>query len=122
MFKRQAGVKYNAKKTEVDGIRFMSSLEARFYTYFKQNKDIKIIKLQPKFLLQSKCNYFWEKIREINYLADFKIDVLWDIYILDIKGFSTTDFKLKAKMFKYKYPDERLLIVKSIKELESIIY
>ena len=122
MFKRQAGVKYNAKKVEIDGIRFMSGLEARFYTYFKQNKDIKIIKLQPKFLLQPKCNYFWEKIREINYIADFKIDVLWDIYILDIKGFSKIDFKLKAKMFKYKYPDERLLIVKSIKELESIIY
>ena len=44
--------KYRAKKTEIDGIKFSSLLESRFYNWFKSN-NIEIIELQPRYELQS---------------------------------------------------------------------
>ena len=122
MFKRN-WEKYNAVKTIIDWIKFSSKLEARFYNYFKQKEGIEILELQPTFILQPKFKYNWINIREIKYIADFKINVNWDIYIVDSKWFKTSDFKIKEKMFKYKFWWENiLLVVKSIKELEKIIF
>ena len=122
MFKRN-WEKYNAQKTIIDWIKFASKLESRFYEYLKKHKDIKILELQPKYLLQPKFTYNWKTIRELNYVADFKIEVFWDIYILDSKWFETADFKIKKKLWLFKYWNENtLLICKSIKELEKILF
>ena len=122
MFKRN-WTKFNANKINIDWIVFSSKLESRFYEYFKNHKDINILELQPKYLLQPSFKYNWKTIREINYVADFKIEVFGDIYIVDSKWFETPDFKIKKKLFYYKYWQENiLLIVKSIKELEKLIF
>lgn len=115
--------KYWAKKTIIDNIKFDSKLEGRFYQYFKNNKKIKILELQPKFLLQEKFKYNWQTIRAIEYIADFKIDVEWDIYYVDSKWFADSIFKLKYKLWLKRYgSDNTLLVVKSIRELEKIIF
>lgn len=95
--------KYNNKKIFVNGRWFDSKVESEFYEHLLTlHKDEDII-LQPKYILQEKL----QGIREIAYIADFKVGNL----VFDVKGFSTSDFKLKAKLFKFKYPDLTLCLI-----------
>ena len=68
---------------------------------------IKDIKLQVKFELQAKYKKNSKTIRAINYIADF---AYFDInkgktIIVDTKGYRTEVYKLKKKIFEYKYPN-----------------
>jgi len=113
--------KYKARSTIIDGIKFTSLLEARFYKYF-QEKGITILELQPRFLLQDKCTVRGENLRKIEYVADFKILHEWDEYIIDAKGMKLPIFDLKLKLWKKRYGHENCIIIaKSIKELEKIL-
>ena len=112
--------KYNNKKTEVDGITFDSRDESLYYEALKNMKNNGLIKgfeLQPKFILQEAFVKDCKKYRPITYIADFKvINNDGSFYIVDIKGMLTTEFKIKMKLFNYKYPDIELrLISRSIK-------
>ena len=114
MFKKH---KYNAVKTEIDWITFSSKLEARFYKYFIDN-DIKVLELQPPFILQDKFRHDWKAIREIKYIPDFKIEYNGDIFYVDSKWMSDAIFKMKHKMWLKRYGGENTLIIaKSIKNL-----
>lgn len=111
--------KYNSKTIIIDGIKFTSLLEARFYKYFK-DKGITILELQPRFLLQDKFTVRGENIRKIEYVADFRILHEWDEYIVDAKGLELDIFKLKIKMWKFIYWDKlNLIISKSIVDLQK---
>lgn len=98
--------KYNAKKTEIDGITFDSRRESERYIELKIMKtagEIKDFELQPKFLLHG----------GIKYIADFKVihndgKVVYE----DVKGIETPVFKLKKKLLKADYPDVELRIIK----------
>lgn len=115
--------KYKSKKTVIDGIPFSSQLEARFYKSMIEDPRIKIEALQPHFILQEWFIHDGKKIRPIEYVADFTINVDWDIYHVDSKWFETPDFRLKKKLWLYKYwKEQRLLVVKSIKELHKILF
>lgn len=73
--------------------------------------------MQPKFELQPKFKKNGKLFREINYVADFKVyNNDGTIEIIDTKGFETTDFKLKKKMFEYKYPDLTLICLTYVKK------
>lgn len=93
--------KYNAQKTLVDNILFDSKAESIIYLYLcsKFAKD-KII-LQPEFILQQKT----ENMRAIKYKADFMIDNV----VIDVKGYATAAFKLKAKLFRANYPQYKFV-------------
>lgn len=99
--------KYNAKKVIIDGIKFDSKVEGEYYKHLLQEKEegkIKDFTLQPEFILQPKFEKNGKKYLPIKYKADFKIIHNDDrIEIVDIKGFTTTDFKLKNKMFNYNF-------------------
>lgn len=115
---RKNNHKYWAVKTIIDWIKFDSKLESRFYSYFKQ-QNIKILELQPEFLIQDKFKHDWKTIRAIKYIPDFKIEYNWDIYYVDSKWMADSVFKLKHKLWLKKYWDENILIIaKSIKDLE----
>lgn len=44
--------------------------------------------------------------RAIKYIADFYIEYAnGSVKVIDVKGIKTADFKLKEKMFKYRYPE-----------------
>ena len=112
--------KYNNRKTIVDGITFDSRDESLYYEALKDLKAKGLIKdyeLQPKYLLQEAFEKDNKRYRAINYIADFKvINNDGSFCIVDIKGMLTTEFKIKMKLFNYKYPDIELkLISRSIK-------
>ena len=112
--------KYNNKKTVVDNIVFDSKNESLYYEALKDLKEkgsIKDFELQPKYLLQEAFVKNGKRYRAINYIADFRvINNDGSAYIVDIKGILTTEFKIKMKLFNYKYPDIELrLISRSVK-------
>ena len=97
--------KYSNKKTVVDNIRFDSKKEAARYCELKLLKKGKIIKdliLQPRFELQEKFN----GERAIVYVADFMYydNEKQTTIVEDVKGIKTEIYKIKRKMFLFKYP------------------
>lgn len=108
--------KYNNQKTVVDGIEFDSIKEAEYYCKLKILKkagEIKDFGLQPRFELQPAFEKNGVKYQPITYVADFVIvnnDGTTDV--VDVKGFETQVFKIKRKLFEYKYPDLNLKVVK----------
>ena len=95
--------KYGNKKVIAYGIEFDSKVEADFYEHLLQLHKADDIILQPKFILQNKQ----AGLREISYIADFQVGAL----VFDVKGFQTSDSKLKVKMFKARYPVLSLSLV-----------
>lgn len=111
--------KYNARKTEVDGIVFPSVLNARLYVALKE-MGAEIIEREPRFLLQEKFVCRGKKYQEIGYKADFRVRYEGDEYIIEGKGMITPDFTLRLKMFMKRYGHENnLIICKSVKDLRE---
>ena len=100
--------KYNNQKTTVLGITFDSRKEALYYLSLMSEKKrgkIKAIELQVPFELQEGFRKGGKKYRPITYVADFVITYKdGKKAIVDVKGVKTEVFKLKQKMFEYKYP------------------
>ena len=100
--------KYNAVKTQIDGIIFDSKKEAEYYKnllLLKQAGEVVDIKLQPEFELQEGYVKDGIKIRPIKYIADFFV-VYKDghIEIIDTKGYRKDKvYLLKKKLFHYKF-------------------
>jgi len=108
---KQKQSKYKNKKVVIDGIKFDSQKEANRYVELKLMEDtdyIKDLELQKKFELIPKYEINGRKVRAMNYICDFYYyDVLNKKYIVeDVKGMKTQVYKLKKKMFEYKYKIE----------------
>lgn len=106
--------KYNNKKVTVDGITFDSEMEYRYYKYLKQLEQQGII---SEFLMQKEYIVFegytkdGKKVLPIKYKADFEVHYPDNrVEVIDIKGFETPDFKLKKKLFEYRFPFKLKLI------------
>lgn len=100
--------KYHARKTEVDGIEFDSKKESdRYATLVLLEKAgaIKDLVLQPRFLLQDKFRCNGKAVRKIEYVADFQYLYKGKTIIEDVKGQKTQVYRLKKKLFIYKYKD-----------------
>lgn len=114
---KERNKKYGAKKIEINGIVFDSIMEGRFYLYLLQrmadgeveNFDRQItFELQPKF----RSKFDGKLIRAINYIADFVVTMTDGTeYVIDVKGEETDTFKIKRKLFEYKYPDKYFMCV-----------
>jgi hypothetical protein len=104
--------KYRASKCSLDGYDFDSKLEMSYYCILKdmvKNGEIKGFVLQPVYELQPKFTKFNKNYRAINYIADFEVELFNGTkYVVDTKGFQTSDSKLKEKMFNYVYPNLEL--------------
>jgi hypothetical protein len=111
--------KYGSKKVKLDGLVFDSVIESRYYQQLKWSqghKQILFFRLQPRYLLQEAFEKGSKKFRKIEYIADFEVHHLdGSIEVIDIKGFETTDFKIKRKLFEFKYPHKLSLITYSKK-------
>ena len=114
-------------KVEIDGIKFASPGEAERYIELMirqaEGENIEIF-LQPKFELQPKFRKNGVLFRPIVYIADFKI-VHGDgrIEIEDVKGwggYTTPEFKIKRKLFEFKYPELSLILLKRLGKLKHI--
>lgn len=108
--------KYRAIPTTIDGIRFDSKGEARRYGMLRLMEragEISDLTLQPSFVLQEAFTDSNNvKQRAITYRADFQYTEKGRTVIEDYKGIETPVFKMKAKMFRAKYPDLELRIVR----------
>ena len=103
--------KYGAKKTEVDGIKFMSQAEANRYVDLKKLEKVGVIQnlsLQPRFTLQEGFVNVdtLNKETAIVYVGDFMYDEKGETVVEDVKGFKTAAYKLKRKLFLFKYQNQ----------------
>lgn len=104
--------KYHNKKVEDDGIVFDSKKEHARWLHLKALESMGLIsdlqrqvsfELQPKFTSNK-----GEHIRAICYVADFVYTKDNKKIVEDVKGGTATQtdvFKLKRKLFLYKYPE-----------------
>jgi hypothetical protein len=102
-------MKYHSRKAIVDGIKFDSLKEAKRYNELKileKANEITELRLQVKFELQPSFKKEGKTYRKIEYIADFTYyDNKLNKYIVeDTKGYKTEVYKLKKKLFEYKYP------------------
>ena len=102
--------KFNNEEIIVDGIKFDSKLESERWKYLRlleQAKEIKELRRQVKFELQPSFKKNGITIQSINYIADFTYYDLnkKKLIIEDTKGFKTNEYKIKKKLFEYKFPD-----------------
>ena len=107
-------MKYNNKKTKVDMYVFDSVLEAKRYkqlALFERAGEISNLQLQVPFLLQDSFRKNGKIYRKIEYIADFVYEEKGQVIVEDTKGIKTDVFKIKQKLFEYKYPDLSLRII-----------
>lgn len=103
-------MKYGNRKILIDGILFDSQLEASRYCELKllqRYGKITDLELQVPFELIPKFEKMGKIYRPAVYKADF---VYYDkefekIAVEDTKGFKTELYKLKRKLFEYKYEE-----------------
>lgn len=110
MIYRKKVNKYKNKKIVIDGIKFDSQKEGKRYLQLKLLKragEIKDLELQKEFILQPSFKKNNKSYRKITYKADFcYFDNRKGKYIVeDVKGFKTEVYRLKKKVFEYKYED-----------------
>lgn len=106
--------KYGNKKVVIDGIEFMSRKEGNRYRELKLLQRAKVIEnlqLQPRFELQPSFKKNGKTYRKIEYVGDFMYKENGHVIVEDTKGMETDVFKLKHKMFEYKYPGLELKIL-----------
>lgn len=116
----------NAKKVLVDGMWFDSKGESRRYLVLKERflaGVISKLERQPKFELIPHLTYVNEagKTRvsqlAITWRADFRyLDSDGHEVVEDFKGWPTDVFKIKLKLFKWRFPDVDIRIVKKVGE------
>ena len=111
--------KYHNTKTVADGIKFDSRLEAERYAQLKMMERagaIRDLELQPEYELIPSFKKDGKTWRRTVYKADFRY-ILADgdrIIIEDVKGSTaviTDVFRLKQKLFEYRYPELTIKIV-----------
>lgn len=111
--------KFGSKKCIINDIKFDSMLEGRFFLHLltmQQQNNISCIVTHPKYQLQKSFKKYDKTIRAIDYFADFEVEFCDGTKVIyDTKGRETADFKIKRKMFDYKYPDLTLICVKQIR-------
>jgi hypothetical protein len=111
---RKKGNKFNAKKVTVDGIKFDSKAESEYYLHLKSLQErgqIKDFELQPPFVLQESFRLKGELVRQIKYVADFRVfENDGSTFIVDVKGMETADFKIKKKLYLKKFPEPLKLV------------
>ena len=103
--------KYHNKKVVIDGIKFDSKKESLRYQQLKlleQEGLIKNLELQKEFPLQPSFKKNGKTYRKISYIADFYYydNHLKHYVVEDVKAsksFQTDVYKMKKKMFEYKY-------------------
>ena len=99
--------KYHARKTVVDGITFDSRREASRYVVMKgmeQRREIENLRLQQRYELIPKHG----KNRAVFYIADFVYMQDGKEVVEDCKGYRTDIYKMKKKIFEWKYDKEIL--------------
>lgn len=114
--------RYSTYKPTIDNITFDSLMEAKYYIYLQEKKKTGVIQSferQVSYELQPKFKKNGKSYRAITYIADFVVTYDDATYVIDTKGKETTEFKLKKKLFEYKFPELHLSIIQYYPETDS---
>jgi len=111
--------KMKNKTCLIDGHKFDSVMEGKYYCYLKREIEsgkILEIKLQPKIELQAAFDKNGEHHKPIMYYADFWVKYAdgSEVYI-DTKGMLTDVFSIKRKLFAFRYDTPLVVITASEK-------
>lgn len=107
--------RFNVYKPIIDDIKFDSLMEAKYYIKLLNDKANNIIKnfdRQIVFNLQPAFKKGKKKYKAIDYICDFVIVYPDDTFeVIDVKGRETPEFKIKHKLFEFKYPETSLKLI-----------
>lgn len=98
--------KYHAKKTTVDGITFDSRREADRYLVLKSMEEdgaIEDLRRQVRYELIPAFDADGRHYRPVYYVADFVYVEDGKEVVEDVKGMRTDVYRLKSKLFAYRY-------------------
>jgi len=101
--------KYKNKKYKHDGYVFDSTKEWKRYMQLKillKANKIQDLTLQPEYVLQNSFKHNGKTHRAIKYVSDFRYTQDGKIIVEDVKGFLTDIYRLKKKLFLFKYGNE----------------
>ena len=108
-----SGSKYHAQKTSVGGKTYDSKKEANRamqLQYMEKAGLIHDLQEQVRFILQDGfVNNEKKTIRPIYYFADFCYEKNGIKIVEDTKGVKTEVYKIKKKLFQYKYPEYKFI-------------
>lgn len=107
--------KYRNRKVEIHGIVFDSIAEANRYKelcILAGAGAIEDLKLQPEYELIPAFTRRGKHFRKTCYIADFEYRIGDRIIVEDVKGFKTEAYKIKRKLFEYRYPEYEFMEVK----------
>ena len=106
--------KYGNKKVQFDGYVFDSIAERDYYLLHRKDKNME---MQVKFVLTETMKFEGKTIRKMTYTPDFVFynDDGTIKKVVDVKGFATDTFKVKAKVFMAKYNIPLYLAIKDKK-------
>ncbi len=117
-------------KRESDNMLFDSMIEKEAYELFRDSVGLRNFVMQPKFLLQPGfVDVEGNKVRPIYYIADFAFftkkkefnkTIPAQVVVVDIKGMQDSVFKLKHKMFSFKF-NKKLFLPKTKKQVKDLI-
>ena len=118
--KTQRRSKYGSKRTTVAGITFSSKKEALHYQellVLQRSGLVKVIELQPKFVILDSFKKNGKKWPARHYIADFRVTYAdGHQEIEDVKGrYMTEVFRLKWAFFEWRYPLLSLKIVTNVR-------
>jgi hypothetical protein len=128
--KRGSRIIVSAKEARTeDGVVFDSKHEMKVYKFLRDNFGRDTFELQPKFLLQESFRDTDNVLRrEILYKGDFIFGpkrkakdspITSKHTVVDAKGMQDAVFKMKHKMFLYKYK-QPLYLPRLVRDLEAI--
>lgn len=109
--------KYKNRKTRMYDVVFDSAAEAERYLALKdmqERGEITSLVLQPEYVILPSFSSRGEHIRSVKYRADFGYIEGDRQVVEDVKGGKATQtplFCLKAKLFRYRYPDIELRVI-----------
>ena len=108
--------KYNAKKVTIDGITFASKSEGRYYQHLlglMESGVVESFEMQKPYTLLDKFPHpkTGKTIRAIKYVPDFEV-IYTDgrVEVVDIKGMQTDVFRMKCKLFMFRYQIPLVLV------------
>ena len=90
--------KFNARRTETDGIKFASKKEAHYYGQLKLRQ------------LEGDILFFLRQVPlhlpgGVRYVVDFQIFTTGgEVEFVDVKGFATPEYKVKKRLVEALYP------------------
>ncbi len=99
--------RFKVYKPIIDDITFDSGMEAKFYVHLLEEVCAGIVdnfSMQQTFQLQPSFKLGEKRVAGIKYIADFVVNYKdGTVVVIDVKGRETPDFKIKKKLFEYKF-------------------